>query len=63
MVSRQHIKHLVAQPKVRRVIILKLVISATFIAYLIDHSLAMPASVIGNFLWLWVPADIPHIEE
>lgn len=41
----------------RRALFLKLTITATFVAYFIDHRLAIPVMLAGNTLWLWADFD------
>ena len=62
MTTRERFQKLRNHPRFWHVVALKGVISLTFAAYLIDHSLAMPVSLIGNFIWLWIPTDLPPID-
>jgi hypothetical protein len=43
-------------PITKRALVVKGIVSLSFGAYLIDHSFALPVSMIGNLVWLWVPA-------
>ena len=44
-------------PHSRREMAVKGFVTFTFVAYLIDHTYALPVMLFGNLVWVWVDVD------
>lgn len=44
----------------QRLLIMKALVSFTFVAWIIHPSLAAPVAVVGNLVWLWLIPDFDH---
>ena len=47
----------------KRVIMVKGIVTLTFLAYWLNHEAALPVAILGNFIWLWFDTNDDVVQQ